>query len=716
MVYEDWISQTVQNALELASRRAAAGDFEAALQALDIATRLAPTNGDLGRIINSIRSLRGEAGEFSSVDVTASSTEPVASEKVADPPDPERREIPGSTETLEQRFRVARENWALGIDFGTSNIRIALCEHMSDGTQRIDTLRIGDAASLYPNLMPSVVAFNVSDESVSPIVGERALDYEGDRAWRLVRHIKRRLVVEFEPENTSIPYPAVEFIRRQFDWIDSLPGSPTPEQVGRLIVGEALKRAQRVVDRLADERGEDPLDLMRLSIRFGVWAPAGFGTRKSMVNMFRAVLPPGAELELSHLSVEPGLAAESLLRYESLLTNQDQATPGRHVIFDFGGGTFDVAVIEITSDSRAVLLASDGEPLVGASDIERSIERFVLESVVSESGTDLETLHALVDDDQAARAALTSAITESIERNKQGLDIRVSLEDFLGSGDRELEIDDLQFEQIITESSAFILGASEPRNVLDAVVDATKRCIARAYNAQLPLRSVPVSSFDAIRDSRFIESILLVGGGSLFEAVEAHVRKTFTPISVRTDTDIRSNIHPLFAIVTGAAYQANSGNHDWVIDRPDVGIYVTCDGQATPALVYEPYSTTYTHRTVSSHPAILPRKFSVPETHCDKGLKLFAIGPLESKSSEIIRQSDFADSYCVFRRWGEFEIVGRGGMTLFTYRLPTATSWQAQLRSDHQAQLRENEANKQAQLDAGLADDPTFGGSGIKPL
>src|SRR5690606_5740196 len=58
----------------------------------------------------------------------------------------------------------------------------------------------------------------------------------------------------------------------------------------------------------------------------------------------------------------------------------------RVFVFDLGGGTFDVTLIDLSADGRAEVLASEGNPELGGKDWDDLILRYLREEVVLESG------------------------------------------------------------------------------------------------------------------------------------------------------------------------------------------------------------------------------------------------------------------------------------------------------------------------------------------
>ena len=250
-----------------------------------------------------------------------------------------------------------------GIDLGTTNSLIAV---MEDGRPRV----LADAANGDP-LLPSVVALApdgkifVGDEAIAmePHLNlERdgrvsAVGFPGGEEGAVVRSVKRymgRGGDELADEDrrrytfTDLTGPVVRFQVGSRTY--------TPPQISAEIL-RALKR-----------RAEAALDGEKVE-RVVVTVPAYFndGQRQATKDAGRL-----AGLEVVRLVNEPTAA--------SLAYGLNQQAEGRVAVFDFGGGTFDISILNIKGGIFEVL-ATNGDTHLGGDDLDRVLVDALLEDV-----------------------------------------------------------------------------------------------------------------------------------------------------------------------------------------------------------------------------------------------------------------------------------------------------------------------------------------------
>src|SRR6516225_6572248 len=67
----------------------------------------------------------------------------------------------------------------------------------------------------------------------------------------------------------------------------------------------------------------------------------------------------------------------------------DRGEPQTFVVFDFGGGTFDVSVVRIMEDQTVEILGTGGDPHLGGGDLDRKIVDWALAKMKAQFGQDL---------------------------------------------------------------------------------------------------------------------------------------------------------------------------------------------------------------------------------------------------------------------------------------------------------------------------------------
>jgi Fe-S protein assembly chaperone HscA len=256
-----------------------------------------------------------------------------------------------------------------GIDLGTTNSLIAL---MEEGHPRI----IADSASANP-LLPSVVAITprgevfVGEQAIAMephLTAERdgrihAIGFEGGEAGAVVRSVKRYMGLggdEVAAEDrhrysfADFSGPVVRFAvgKRTF----------TPPQVSAEILRSLKARAEAALDEKVE--------------RVVITVPAYFndGQRQATKDAGRL-----AGLEVMRLVNEPTAA--------SLAYGLHQLAEGRIAVYDLGGGTFDISILNIKGGIFEVL-ATNGDTHIGGDDFDRLLTDLLLADLPAEQRLD----------------------------------------------------------------------------------------------------------------------------------------------------------------------------------------------------------------------------------------------------------------------------------------------------------------------------------------
>lgn len=349
-------------------------------------------------------------------------------------------------------------SYVLGIDLGTTFSAAALGEG-----GRVEVFTLGTLAPA----VPSVVLLRADGEV---LIGEAAERRSITEPTRTGREFKRRL------------------------------GDPAPLLLGGTPYGaEALmaRLLRSIVDAVTERQGAPPAGIT-------VTHPANYGAykRELLLEMVRL-----ADVGRVDFLTEPEAAA---INY----AEQNRLEPGQVVaVYDFGGGTFDAAVLRKTADGFVVLGQPEGMDRLGGIDFDQAIFGHVDDAVGGQvRGVDV--------DDPAARAAV-ARLRADIRSAKESLstDADVTIPIMLPGLQTAVRLTRSEFE-----------GMIRPR-VLETV-SALERAV----------RSAGVAMTD-------IDRILLVGGSSRIPLVRETVgRATGRPTAV--------DAHPKFAIALGAARSA----------------------------------------------------------------------------------------------------------------------------------------------------------------
>lgn len=241
----------------------------------------------------------------------------------------------------------------IGIDLGTTNSVLAVYH---EGRAQI----VGPAVNR--KLVPSVVSFL---ENGSTVVGDAARDQQILNPERTIYSIKRfigRRHGEVDREEKLVPYAVTG---KPDDYCRVGVGSKTysPQQVSAVILRE-LKR-------LAEDFLEEPVTKAVITV------PAHFNDAQRQATRDAGKI---AGLEIERIINEPTAAA---------LAHGVEKRGDRHiVVFDFGGGTFDLSVLKIKGAAFEVL-ASSGNTHLGGDDFDQRIIDVVAEDFMRREAIDL---------------------------------------------------------------------------------------------------------------------------------------------------------------------------------------------------------------------------------------------------------------------------------------------------------------------------------------
>ena len=348
-------------------------------------------------------------------------------------------------------------NTIIGIDLGTTNSEVAILE---DGRPVI-LQEEGEG------IVPSVVGLSPEGEL---LVGRPARNQYVLYPENTVRSIKRRMGSD---ERVALGEQVY-----------------TPSEISAFILRKLKAMAERHLDAGVD--------------RTVITVPAYFTDAQRQATRDAGEI---AGLEVVRIINEPTAAA---LAY-GLDREEDQFL----LVYDLGGGTFDVSVIEINSGIVEVR-ASHGDTQLGGDDFDQRIVDHLVEEFEREHGVDLRT-------DRKAMARLTRAAEAAkIELSDRPF-VRIREEFLASEGRKALNLD--------AELSRAQFG-----DLIEKLLDGTLDAISRALD-------------DAQLRPRDIQRVLMVGGSTRIPAVLelVHHRLSLPP---------HFEINPELCVAMGAAVQA----------------------------------------------------------------------------------------------------------------------------------------------------------------
>lgn len=347
---------------------------------------------------------------------------------------------------------------AIGIDLGTTNSCVAAVE--------------GGSPDVIPNAegertTPSVVAFARDGER---LVGSVALRQKATNPGRTVSSVKRRMGT---------------------DWRIGVDGKEfSPQEISAMVLRKLRADAEKHL-------GGEVTDAV-------ITVPAYFNDMQRNATKDAGTI---AGLNVLRIINEPTAAA--------LAFGLDHGDPQMVMVYDLGGGTFDVSVIEIGDDVIEVL-ATAGNNRLGGDDFDERLARHIAETFQRETGVDVAS-------DQVAFLRVREA-AEQAKKELSSMESTVVNLPFLSQNAQG----PLHLEQTITRTQF--------ENLTRDLVEATTGPVQQALN-------------DAGIAASELGRVLLVGGSTRIPAVQRHVEAL-------TGKHPESSINPDECVAQGAAIQA----------------------------------------------------------------------------------------------------------------------------------------------------------------
>lgn len=368
----------------------------------------------------------------------------------------------------------------IGIDLGTTNSALAFME--------------GGEAKIIPNAegnrtTPSVVANKKGEIIVGTPAKRQAVTNPKETIFSAKRFIGRKKS-EVESEIKNVPYEVTAGSGGE-SLITFNGKNARPEEISAHVLMKLKEDAEKYL-------GEKVTEAV-------ITVPAYFNDdqRQATINAGKI-----AGLDVKRIVNEPTAAA---LAY-GLNKKKDEKV----AVYDFGGGTFDISILEIGSEGTFEVLATNGDTHLGGDDFDQRIFEYVIAEFQKDQGIDLKkdpmAVQRIRDEAEKAKKELSSATETEINLPYITMD---------ESGPKNLlvKITRAKFEELIAD---LVERSIEPcRKVLS----------------------------DAGLQANQIDEVILVGGSTRVPMVLAKVEQFF-------GKKPNSSVNPDEAVAIGAAVQA----------------------------------------------------------------------------------------------------------------------------------------------------------------
>ncbi len=375
----------------------------------------------------------------------------------------------------------------IGIDLGTTNSCVAI---MEGGKPRVIENSEGDRTT------PSIVAFTKDNEV---LVGQPAKRQAVTNPQNTLFAIKRLIGRKFDDEVVQrdvkmVPYKIVRADNGDA-WVEVQGKKMAPAEISARVLMKMKKTAE-------DYLGEPVTEAV-------ITVPAYFNDSQRQATKDAGRI---AGLEVKRIINEPTAA--------SLAYGLDKQGGDRKIaVYDLGGGTFDISIIEIAEvdgERQFEVLSTNGDTFLGGEDFDLRIINFLAEEFLKESGVDVRR------DPLAMQRLKEAAEKGKIELSStQQTDINLPYITADASGPKHLNI-------------------KLTRAKLEALVeDLVQKTIAPCRTA---LKDAGVSGSD-------VAEVILVGGQTRMPMVQKYVKDFF-------GREPRKDVNPDEAVAVGAAIQA----------------------------------------------------------------------------------------------------------------------------------------------------------------
>ncbi|MCB1154874.1 Hsp70 family protein, partial [bacterium] len=244
---------------------------------------------------------------------------------------------------------------SIGIDLGTTNSCVAL---MEAGEPVVIANSEGSRTT------PSMVAFNENDERhVGQIAKRQAITNPGNTIYAIKRLIGRKFdSVEVQRTMKMVPYSIVRADNGDA-WVQVEGQQYSPAQISAMVLEKMKQTAE-------DYLGEEVTDAV-------VTVPAYFDDAQRQATKDAGTI---AGLNVLRIINEPTAA--------SLAYGLEQKSDELIGVFDLGGGTFDISLLEI-NDGVFEVKSTNGDTFLGGEDFDNRIIEFLVSEFKNETGIDL---------------------------------------------------------------------------------------------------------------------------------------------------------------------------------------------------------------------------------------------------------------------------------------------------------------------------------------
>ncbi len=376
----------------------------------------------------------------------------------------------------------------IGIDLGTTNSCVAVIEA---GKSKVIENSEGARTT------PSIVAYTENEVLVGASAKRQAVTNPKNTIYASKRLIGRRFAEEAVQKDIDLMPYEIYAAKNGDAWVRAQGKELAPPQIS----AEVLRKMKKTAE---DYLGAEVTQAV-------ITVPAYFNDAQRQATKDAGQI---AGLEVLRIINEPTAAA---LAYG--VDKQDKADR-KVAVYDLGGGTFDVSIIEIANidgEKQIEVLSTNGDTFLGGEDFDQRIMDYMVDEFKKEQGVDLTkdmlALQRLKDAAEKAKIELSSSTQTEVN-------LPYITADASGPKHLVIKITKAKLEQLVDD---LVQRSLEP--------------------CRIAMKDAGVSAAD-------IDEVILVGGQTRMPKVQEEVEKLFGKAP-------RRDVNPDEAVAVGAAIQGD---------------------------------------------------------------------------------------------------------------------------------------------------------------
>ncbi len=374
---------------------------------------------------------------------------------------------------------MADSGKVIGIDLGTTNSVVAV---MEGGQPTVIANEEGGRTT------PSVVAFSDEGERLVGAIAKRQAVTNPERTIYSIKRFMGRRLGEVPEESQLVPYAVIEG-KEGTAVIESDGKTYTPPEISAMTLAKLKAAAEAHLG--ADVTGAV------------ITVPAYFNDAQRQATKDAGKI---AGLDVKRIINEPTAAA--------LAYGLDKEEDEKIAVYDFGGGTFDISILEV-GENVVEVKSTNGDTHLGGDNLDHRIIGYLVEEFKKDQGIDLTKDSMAV---QRLREAAEKTKVELSTAQSSDINLPYITADQTGPKHMALKLTRAKFEQLI-----------------DDLVERTLEPCRRALS-------------DAGLTAGEIDEVVLVGGSTRIPLVQQRVKELF-------GKDPNQTVNPDEVVAVGAAVQ-----------------------------------------------------------------------------------------------------------------------------------------------------------------